>query len=293
MTEALQRARLALEGLSIGDAFGERILRSSLIAREMLLDQRLAPSGEKWVWTDDTAMAISIVETLEVHAGIDPHQLAARFAHHYHREPGRGYGGGARQVLEMIHAGSPYAAAAGTLFGGQGSCGNGGGMRSAPIGAYFAGDLDAVVEHAARSAAPTHAHHDGAAGAIAVAVAAAAVFAGERDPAALLATVAARTPGGDTRSGLSRACKMLGAEPITVAAELGNGSRVLAADTIPFAVWCAASHLADYAAALWACAGVGGDIDTTCAMVGGIVVGAVGLTGIPAGWRAAREPLPI
>jgi ADP-ribosylglycohydrolase len=37
---------------------------------------------------------------------------------------------------------------------------------------------------------------------------------------------------------------------------------------------------------------VGGDIDTTCAIVGGIVVGAVGLAGIPADWRASREPLP-
>ena len=84
---------------------------------------------------------------------------------------------------------------------------------------------------------------------------------------------------------------MLGAEPITVAAELGNGSRVLASDTIPFAVWCAATHLDDFAGACWACATVGGDIDTTCAMVGGIVAGAVGLAGIPADWRASREPL--
>jgi ADP-ribosylglycohydrolase len=86
---------------------------------------------------------------------------------------------------------------------------------------------------------------------------------------------------------------MRGAEPVTVAAELGNGSAVLAADTIPFAVWCAAAHLGDYPGALWACAWAGGDIDTTCAIAGGIVAGAVGADGIPADWRAAREPLPI
>jgi hypothetical protein len=40
------------------------------------------------------------------------------------------------------------------------------------------------------------------------------------------------------------------------------------------------------------CGSVGGDIATTCAIVGGIVVGAVGLAGIPADWRASREPLP-
>lgn len=293
MKEAPQRARLALEGLSVGDAFGERILRSSMLAREMMLDQRSAPTGENWPWTDDTAMAISIVETLYVHDGIDTEQLAARFGRRYAAEPARGYGGGAHQVLSAIAAGDSWSVAARMLFGGQGSCGNGGGMRSAPIGAFFAEDLDAVVEHAARSAEPTHAHPDGAAGAIAIAIAAARVFAGERDPARLIDAVVERTPAGETRVGLARARRMLGAEPITVAAEVGNGSRVLASDTIPFAVWCAASHLGDYAAALWACASVGGDIDTTCAMVGGIVAGAVGLAGIPAAWHAAREPLPI
>lgn len=166
-------------------------------------------------------------------------------------------------------------------------------MRAAPIGAYFAGELAATVEHARRSAAPTHAHPDGAAGAVAIAVAASAVFAGERDPRALLELVVAHTPDGATRENVRRAIPLLHAEPITVAAELGNGSYVLAADTVGFSVWCAATHLADYAGAAWACAFVGGDVDTTCAIVGGIIVGATGADGIPAAWRAAREPLPI
>ena len=35
-----------------------------------------------------------------------------------------------------------------------------------------------------------------------------------------------------------------------------------------------------------------GDVDTTCAMVGGIVVLYTGVEGIPAEWIQAREPLP-
>jgi ADP-ribosylglycohydrolase len=66
---------------------------------------------------------------------------------------------------------------------------------------------------------------------------------------------------------------MLNADNQTVAAELGNGSRVLASDTVPFALWCAVTHLDDFAEACWCCVEVGGDIDTTCAMVGGIIVG--------------------
>lgn len=288
----IERARLSLEGLSVADAFGEQLLHCGPVARQLALEHRTAPVGRQWMWTDDTAMAISVVEILAAWGEIDPEPLARVFAQRYYREPARGYGGGAHHILSAIAAGDDYQVAARSVFDGQGSCGNGGGMRSAPVGAYFADDLDAVVAHAVRSAAPTHAHPDGIAGAVAIAVAAARVFGGERDSRVLLDTVIARTPAGPTRDGLRRAIPLLGAEPITAAAELGNGSRVLAADTVPFAVWCAASHLTDYAAACWACASVGGDIDTTCAMVGGIVVGATGADGIPLEWRACREPLP-
>lgn len=289
----LERARLSLDGLSIADALGEQLLHSGPHARVHALTERVAPTEKRWGWTDDTAMAISIVEELAARGGIEPGPLAAAFARRYVAEPARGYGRGAHQVLAAIAQGEPYESAARALFNGTGSRGNGGGMRSAPIGAYFAGDLAAAAHHAALSAAPTHAHPDGAAGAVAVAVAAAAVFAGERDPKAVLEAVVAHTPTGPTLDGLRRAIPMLRAEPITVAAELGNGSAVLSADTVPFAVWCAAVHLGDFAGAVWACAGVGGDIDTTCAMAGGIIAGAVGAEGIPAAWRAAREPLPI
>jgi ADP-ribosylglycohydrolase len=286
----IERARVSLEGLSVADAFGEQLLHSGPHARALALDHRTAPVGRVWKWTDDSAMAISIVDELATGA-IAEASLAARFARRYHADPARGYGRGAHEVLADIAQGTPWDVAAKKLFGGQGSCGNGGGMRSAPIGAYFAGDFDATVANAARSAAPTHAHPEGVAGAIAVAVAASAVFAGERDPRALLETVLAHTPKGDTREGIRRSIAMLRAEPITVAAELGNGSCVISSDTIPFAVWCAATHLADYAGALWSCGSVGGDIDTTCAIAGGIVVGAVGIAGIPADWLASREPI--
>jgi ADP-ribosylglycohydrolase len=289
---ATQRARQSLEGLSVADAFGEQLLHLGSLAREYALTGRGDPGGAPWRWTDDTAMALSIVEMLAARGAIESEELAAAFVRRYLADPARGYGGGAREVLSAIGTGTPYPAAASRLFGGQGSCGNGGGMRAAPIGAYFSGDLDTTVAQARSSAAPTHAHAEGAAGAIAVAVAASAVFAGEREPRALLQTVHDRTPAGATRDGLRRAIPMLRAEAITVAAELGNGSHVLAADTVPFAIWCAATHLGDFRAALWACGEVGGDIDTTCAIVGGIVVGAVGVDGIPAAWRTAREPLP-
>ncbi len=285
----LARARASLDGLSVGDALGERLMTSP-----EALARRMAPGGP-WKWTDDTAMALSIVDALAARGDIDPDDLAARFAARYHAEPWRGYGGGAHAVLTAIFEGAPWPLAAQTAFGGAGSYGNGGAMRVAPLGAYFADDLPAALAAAARSAAPTHAHPEGVAGAIAIAAAAAtaaAIGAGERprDGAALLAEVIAATPDGETRRRLERAARHpFSTDPLEVAAELGNGAYVSAQDTVPFCVWSAARGLDDYAAAIWDTARAHGDVDTTCAIVGGIVA----LTApVPAAWHADREPLP-
>lgn len=91
---------------------------------------------------------------------------------------------------------------AGRLFGGSGSFGNGAAVRVAPLGAYFAEDLDRVVAAATKSAEVTHAHPEGIAGAVEVAVAAATAAAGEDEPEPLVETVIERTPEGETRDRL-------------------------------------------------------------------------------------------
>ncbi len=77
----------------------------------------------------------------------------------------------------------------------------------------------------------------------------------------------------------------------TAARRLGTGQRVTAPDTVPFCLWIAARHLNDYAEAIWETASVFGDIDTNCAIVGGIIALSVGREGIPPSWLAAREEL--
>ncbi|GAA2444276.1 hypothetical protein GCM10010191_71240 [Actinomadura vinacea] len=72
----------------------------------------------------------------------------------------------------------------------------------------------------------------------------------------------------------------------------GNGNRISAQDTVPFALWAAATRLTDYEAAVRACVMVGGDMDTTAAIVGGVVGAHLGPDGIPSAWRKSREPLP-
>ena len=60
---------------------------------------------------------------------------------------------------------------------------------------------------------------------------------------------------------------------------------------MPFSLWCATRHLNDFSEALWETVSGLGDLDTTCAIVGGIVAAAGTL--IPPAWLAAREPLKL
>jgi ADP-ribosylglycohydrolase len=235
-------------------------------------------------------MAISLVETLARHGRVNVDDLARRFADRYVTDPRRGYGGTAHEILQAFARGEPWAKVAGEVFNGTGSMGNGSAMRVAPLGAYFADDLDRVVEEAAKSAAPTHAHPEGAAGAIAVAVAAAVACregSGGRD--VLLQEVLERTPAGETADGIAHAAELdIAPPPSTVVQQLGNGSMVICRDTVPLCIYMAARHLDDYAQALWSTVAGLGDRDTTCAIVGGIVACAAE---IPSDLLVHREPL--
>ncbi len=114
-------------------------------------------------------MALSILENLIEHGAIDQDRLARSFADRY--DYARGYGPAMHRVLREISDGRDWRLVAAAEFGGQGSYGNGAAMRVGPIGAWFAEDLDAVIDHARRSAEVTHAHPEGVAGAIATALA--------------------------------------------------------------------------------------------------------------------------
>src|SRR5689334_8702472 len=99
MSESSPRARAALapEGPSIGDAFGEpNLARVPEIAERVA--KRLITTRRPWKWTDDTAMALSIVDTLVAQGAIDEDDLARRFAARYAADPMRGYGAGAHRI---------------------------------------------------------------------------------------------------------------------------------------------------------------------------------------------------
>jgi ADP-ribosylglycohydrolase len=221
---------------------------------------------------------------------IDQDQLAARFAARFAADPMRGYARGAAHLLERVGRGESWRGIAPTLFG-SGSFGNGGAMRVAPLGAFFAADLPRVVREAAASAEVTHAHPEGQAGAVAVAVATALALtrADLRGEAFIRATLPF-VPDGETRRRIEYACTIAGSELSRAMLALGTGAEVSAQDTVPFCIWSAAHHLGQFEAALWNTAKGYGDVDTTCAIVGGIVAASV--AEVPAHLIARREPLP-
>jgi ADP-ribosylglycohydrolase len=282
----------SLAGLSVGDALGAQYF---MVGRSVDDLRRGLVPDPVWEWTDDTEMACSVFWVLQERQRADQDLLAEVFAQRC--EPRRGYGVGAFVILHHIGQGMPWQDAVRQVFDGEGSCGNGAAMRVAPLGAYHPDHAQRAATEAARSAEVTHCHPEGIAGAIAVAVAASTAAAGRLagvrpKPGPFLDAVLTHTPESTVRKGVARARRMLHLMPDEVAYELGNGRLVMAQDTVPFALWAAAKHLGDYPQAIRTCIRVGGDIDTTAAITGGVVAAYTGIDGIPPDWLAAREPLP-
>jgi ADP-ribosylglycohydrolase len=204
-----------------------------------------------------------------------------------------------RIQLREILAGAHWREMSAKAFGGLGSMGNGGAMRVAPLGAYFAGDLDRCASEARASSLVTHTHPDGVAGTIAVAMAAAAAWQ-LRDvkfdgwSSRFFDEVIRRTPDSEVRLQLVSASRIPATTSVEqVARVLGNGSLVTAPDTVPFCIWIAAHRSRDFKGALAQAIQTGGDCDTNAAIVGGIVALSAGRESIPVDWLTAREPVCI
>ncbi len=287
------RARCSLEGLSVGDAFGDRFFIHPDVA-ERLIEARALPVAP-WRFSDDTQMALSIVSILREFGTIDQEQLAQSFAQRY--DSGRGYGAAMHGLLARIRDGEPWNKVAPSLFSGQGSFGNGAAMRVAPLGAFFADEMDRVISQAEASAEVTHSHPEAKAGAIAVAVAAAWAWRLRNSSTVpsqqeFLDLILPLVPESEVHSKIRQARDLQQASVESAVAVLGNGDRISAQDTVPFALWCAAQHLDNYEEAMWLTVSGMGDRDTTCAIVGGIVALYTGVEGIPTAWLDNREPLP-
>jgi len=293
----VERMRLSLDGLGLGDSLGEMLCHQAHTAPRRLSQNEL--SAGPWFHTDDTEMAISIVAVLRSHGCIDQDALAKRFARRFERDPDRGYGKMTRIQMREIMAGAKWRELATKAFGGQGSMGNGSAMRVAPLGAYFATDLERCAQEARLSSAVTHTHPEGVAGAIAVAIAAAMAWQlrcedNNERMLRLFETILRFTPESRVRRGILIASTVEPGVPVSdVAQALGNGSMITAPDTVPFCIWMAAHYSHNFVQAIAQTISADGDCDTNAAIVGGIVALSTGRGSIPNDWLEAREPIQI
>jgi diguanylate cyclase (GGDEF)-like protein len=281
-----EHSLLSLQGLSLGDAFGASLFFPQA---PILIETRKLPEAP-WRWTDDTQMALAVVEELRERGWIDQDSFARRLVRGYSADPSRGYGTTTRQTLERIASGEYFRAAARAAFnGGSYSCSAS--ARAAPVGGYFAGSPARAGREALLTAGVTHMHLDGIAGAEAVA-AAAAIAADRRPPAGadFLQAVIPFVQDGKVRQGIARAIDIPAEDFSRAVRELGVGLKYLAQDTVPFSLWVAAHHLENLEEALWMAVAGMGMRDTICAIVGGIV--ALSARQIPEQWLKRREPLP-
>jgi len=276
-------------GSALGDAIGELAF---MFPQEELLRSELGQVSEVR-YTDDTAMAIGLAESIIKAGGIDQQHLGNTFADNFAREPWRGYASGPPTIFSMVEkSGITYGDAAKALFGGQGSLGNGAAMRIVPVGLLFYESPD-IYDQACASACVTHSHPVGMDGAAVQAFAVSQAvkldpqqeFPLEHFIEALIGT--AKTP--EVRGKMELVRQLLAEDVPPDTAASGIGRTVAVHESMPFAVYSFLRHVLSFEECISCAILHGGDRDTLGAMAGAISGAYLGIEAIPLSWGKKLE----
>lgn len=291
--QRLSLAHKSLKGISIGDAFGDSFFGKEEEIIAAIQQQQIPPT--QWEFTDDTVMAIALYQSLERYGVINQDFVAQQFKNNYFRDINRGYGPSMHSFFREIQEGKHWRDISYSKFEGMGSMGNGGAMRAGVIGAYFFDDLVQVKTQTKLSCEITHTNIEAIEGAKAIAVATAlatqkSFFSLGFTEQEFLQQIHDELEDCDLKSKVNKAISLAGDYSIeTLVYALGNGIKMTAQDTVPLALWCASRNLTDFEKGLWKTVSALGDRDTTCAMVGGIVIMSADENTIPAQWQDSVE----
>jgi poly(ADP-ribose) glycohydrolase ARH3 len=276
-------------GSALGDAIGELAfrglgevgLRAAIAQRDVL------------VYTDDTAMAIGLAESITQVGQLDQQHLGDTFRANFKREPWRGYASGPPTVFSLVERhGLSYSEAARSLFGGQGSFGNGAAMRIAPVGLFYH-DTPDLYEQARASASVTHVHPIGVDGAAMLAWATAqAVRLDPQEPFPFESFSqglidSARTPEIRDKMVLVGTLMAKDVHPLDAVRRLGRS--VAVHESLPFAIYAFLRHPQSFEACLFCAILNGGDRDTLGAMACAVSGAYLGVKAIPLAWREKIE----
>jgi len=266
-----------LLGLAVDDALGgkfEAQTADAIRARFATIEHLIAyPQEEMW-YTDDTQMAIGLAEALVERGEIVEGVLCRAFVSNH--VASRGYGRGARAVLDAMEDGRDHRQVAEQHFPG-GSFGNGAAMRVAPVGLLFRDDLRRLWEQARLSALPTHVHPLGIEGAQLLALAVALCSAMEHfDRPGYFAELLSTCTSAEYRAHLEAAARVQAPEEL---ATLGN--RIEALHSVPTAIASFALTPESFEATIGNVILLGGDTDTLAAMAGALSGAYVGAGRLP------------
>lgn len=322
---SLSRFRGALVAAVLGDCVGgefegaEEVPMESVLQHLSSLDDDTKGNGIL-EYSDDTAMARCVVQSLLTRAGFDERDMARRFAKEYSASPGRGYGSGVIQVLKKLSSPqlSDVYRPARDQFNGRGSFGNGGAMRAAPFALAFPDPAD-VKKFAHRGAMLTHSCSLGYNGAVLQALAVHLSLQGALDlPLKFISTLIIEMEDVESNEAtlndarilkeaekpfcerLHRVSDLMHRSKVSieeVISELGNG--IAALHSVPTAIFCVLHCLQPreclpenygglertiaYSLAL------GGDTDTIACMAGAIAGAHYGIEAIPQSWIKCCE----
>jgi poly(ADP-ribose) glycohydrolase ARH3 len=278
-----------LLGLAVGDAVGAPFegLPADFVYwnNGAVADVIGQPAEEMLRYTDDTQMMIGVAETLLAQGEIRQDVLCQRFVANYQAE--RGYGPGARRILETMAAGGDGQQLADSMFPG-GSFGNGAAMRVAPVGLLFCRDLERVAEQAAASALPTHRHPLGIEGAQLLAVAVAlAVREPQFDRSAFYRELLHHCRLEEFRWQLHAARKLRRRHSLNFL-----GSSLPAHRSVVTAIACFTTCPESFEQTVSRAIALGDDTDTLAAMAGTLSGAHLGVAAIPTRWLERLEVEP-
>lgn len=278
---SLSRARGALLGLAVGDALGAPLEMSTPHEARAAVGRGLTMAGGgSWgpgEWTDDTALALCLAESIGERGLLDTDDVATRYIA-WANAAGKGIGRTTRAALRGARDAADARTRARAHHERTGfSAGNGTVMRAAPI-ALAAGSRDQAAQAARADAVLTHFDPAAAAASAALCTALIAVGAGG-DPLA----AAACEVEGDRR--FAAGLEAVSAGDVEVIAAAANGPERGACWTTLAVALCALSAGGYEEGVTWAIS-LGGDTDTNAAVAGALLGCGEGVHAIPARWLA-------
>lgn len=284
------RFRGAMLGAALGDALG-----APFEGWPPLIDlsiESLNRSAEELRFTDDTHMMIGMAQSLVACRAFSGQQMAQTFAENFAAEPWRGYGSGPPQVFEALSQGVPWHRAAESLYGGEGSYGNGAAMRVVPAALFALPDASRVADLARQSAMITHTHPLAIDGAVTQACGVAAIVAGFRNEISHTEYLRWQLPSfvkcNEFRRAFTQIDHLL---PTATAAQVVRhlGNSVEAVRSVPTALLSYLRSPDSFVEVVRFAISLGGDTDTIASMAGALCGARVGEEGLPARWLDSLE----